>query len=37
VIKRTHREADDWVSLTGLGLMLCAAWFGVVFWWVLNL
>jgi hypothetical protein len=32
-----RREADGWATLTGLGLTLCAAWFGVVFWWVMNL
>jgi hypothetical protein len=38
VINRLHREASDSTTVVALiGLTLCAAWFGIVFWWALNL
>ncbi len=31
------RDEFKAATLAGLGVTLCAAWFGVVFWWVLHL
>lgn len=34
---RFFKDSMDLATLTGLGLTLCAAWFGVLFWFVLSL